>query len=143
MMVKVGRIIINYYSRILKPHIYTMLMQLERLENQIYLKSLNRMDEYMEENDLMWLAKWFSLQCNGDWEHCNGISIETLDNPGWRFVIELNDTEYENKPFVNISIERNEVNWIYCSVNEGRFEGVGGVLNLPEIIRVFRDWINN
>jgi len=26
---------------------------------------------------------WYSSQCNGDWEHQYGISIDTLDNPGW------------------------------------------------------------
>jgi hypothetical protein len=26
---------------------------------------------------------WYAAQCNGDWEHRYGVSIDTLDNPGW------------------------------------------------------------
>lgn len=31
------------------------------------------------------LERWYAAQCNGDWEHTYGITIETLDNPGWTF----------------------------------------------------------
>ncbi len=29
------------------------------------------------------LQRWYSAQCDGDWEHGLGVRIETLDNPGW------------------------------------------------------------
>jgi|GEM_PF-3181522 len=29
------------------------------------------------------LTNWYQNQCDGDWEHKYGVSIETLDNPGW------------------------------------------------------------
>jgi hypothetical protein len=38
------------------------------------------------------LEEWFVARCNGNWEHGSGISIETLDNPGWRVKIDLRDT---------------------------------------------------
>jgi hypothetical protein len=31
---------------------------------------------------LPWLQGWYATQCDGDWEHEYGVSIETLDNPG-------------------------------------------------------------
>lgn len=30
-----------------------------------------------------WLQEWYIQNCDGDWEHCYGIKIGTLDNPGW------------------------------------------------------------
>jgi Immunity protein 53 len=32
---------------------------------------------------------WFKTLVNGDWEHHNGIKIETTDNPGWMITINL------------------------------------------------------
>jgi len=29
------------------------------------------------------LETWFASMCNGDWEHTYGITLETVDNPGW------------------------------------------------------------
>src|SRR5260221_4160816 len=29
------------------------------------------------------LENWYRSQCNGEWEHGEGITIGTLDNPGW------------------------------------------------------------
>ncbi|MDQ7778906.1 MAG: Imm53 family immunity protein, partial [Planctomycetota bacterium] len=50
-------------------------------------------------NALIELQKWFAGHCNGDWEHGAGITITTLDNPGWGVDISLEGTELENKPF--------------------------------------------
>lgn len=36
-----------------------------------------------------WLQDWYIQNCDGDWEHCYGIKIETLDNPGWCIDIDL------------------------------------------------------
>jgi hypothetical protein len=34
-------------------------------------------------DELAWLEQWYQEQCDGDWEHHCGVTIETLDNPGW------------------------------------------------------------
>jgi hypothetical protein len=83
------------------------------------------------------LEDWFSAQCDEDWEHSFGISIETLDNPGWSVEIDLVDT-----PWADISIpfsrsERSDSDWIQIEVREGKFVGGGGVRNLNEILRKF------
>lgn len=28
-----------------------------------------------------WLQRWLLAQCDGDWEHGDGITIQSLDNP--------------------------------------------------------------
>lgn len=42
------------------------------------------------------LQKWFAAQCNGDWEHLNGIKIETTDNPGWWVQVDISGTTSRN-----------------------------------------------
>jgi hypothetical protein len=51
-------------------------------------------------DELVALQRWYADQCNGDWEHKDGVEINTPDNPGWRVVIDLRDTALESTPFV-------------------------------------------
>jgi hypothetical protein len=51
-------------------------------------------------NYLSLLQEWYKSQCNGDWEHDFGVKIETLDNPGWYVIIDLEDTDLED---INVS----------------------------------------
>ena len=41
------------------------------------------------------IERWFHENCNGDWEHSYGVSIETMDNPGWSVTIQVTDTILE------------------------------------------------
>jgi len=45
------------------------------------------------------LQAWFLAHCNDDWEHNNGVTITTLDNPGWWIEIDLTHTELETRSF--------------------------------------------
>lgn len=90
---------------------------------------------------LEWLQKWYLENCDGDWEHCYGIKIGTLDNPGWSIDIDIIDSDLEDKKFTEISIQRSEYDWIYCNVVNSTFRGRGGPKNLEELIRTFRDWV--
>jgi hypothetical protein len=91
-------------------------------------------------NNLGWLFSWFYNQCDGDWEHGNGIQIGTIDNPGWYLKISLDETELQDKEFQKIRIDRSEHDWIRCFIENGVFEGVGGPFNLPQVLQIFRDW---
>ena len=42
-----------------------------------------------------WLQDWYKNQCNDEWEHDYGITIGTLDNPGWDVKIDLIGTSLE------------------------------------------------
>lgn len=94
----------------------------------------------MADNKLAWLMEWYSRQCDGDWEHGNGIDIGTIDNPGWFLKVDLKDTELENKEFKNIKIDRSENNWFFCCVRDKKYEGHGGPLNLSELLQIFEEW---
>ena len=90
------------------------------------------------------LTEWFSSQCNGDWEHCYGISIRNNDGQSWSFEIGIAETELENQLFESVDIRRSERDWVSCSVKPtvlgNLFEGSSGILNLPEMLKIFRDW---
>lgn len=92
-------------------------------------------------NNLPWLIEWYHNQCDGDWEHGNGIKIGTLDNPGWYVKVNLNETKVQYKLFQTVDINRSENDWVYCTIEEKTFNGYGGVFNLPEVIQIFRDWV--
>jgi Immunity protein 53 len=53
-------------------------------------------------NALQRLQDWYSAQCDGDWEHQQGVRIESLDNPGWALDIDLADTALADKPFTEV-----------------------------------------
>jgi hypothetical protein len=101
----------------------------------------------MDNSPLARLEAWYQSQCDGDWEHCFGLKIETLDNPGWKVVIELDDTELEDAPFAEV--KRNEVaqryeddpNWLWCRKQGSKFDAIGGPKQLGAIIEVFLSWV--
>ena len=43
------------------------------------------------------IDKWYAAQCNGDWEHQNGVKMETTDNPGWLVTINTEGTPLQGK----------------------------------------------
>lgn len=92
-------------------------------------------------NLIKWLEKWYKSQCDGDWEHLFGVKIETLDNPGWCITIDLSDTELESKKYERYEVLNNDGDWIYCHVKDGCFEGAGDPSKLEEIIRKFKEWV--
>lgn len=92
---------------------------------------------------LEWLQKWYLSQCDGDWEHSFGVHIETLDNPGWRFSVDLENTDLEGKSFEEVTINRTEHDWLRCWISESTFEGACGSENLYEVLNVFRQWADS
>lgn len=90
---------------------------------------------------LKWIQNWYLENCDGDWEHCYGVNISTLDNPGWTIDIDLTDTNLEGQKFEVIDIERSESDWIYCNVSDNTFHGNGGPNNLEEILMIFQSWV--
>jgi hypothetical protein len=87
------------------------------------------------------LQEWYHSHCNGCWEHQYGVSIETLDNPGWRFKVGLEDTELFGRPFDEVGFEGQEKNdWYRCWVKNHTFEAACGPKQLGHVIVIFLDW---
>lgn len=86
------------------------------------------------------LNEWYQSNCDGDWEHCFGVNIETLDNPGWIVKIDLYYTELKDKPFEEIEINNGDDDWLFCKVENGKFQGAGDPNKLKKIIEIFVEW---
>lgn len=89
---------------------------------------------------LQWLNEWYKAQCNGDWEHCYGVTFDTLDNPGWRIQIDIEGTVLEEKIFEVVDKFVNDSDWIFCRVKDGKFDGGGDPDKLFTILEIFKNW---
>lgn len=91
-------------------------------------------------NEIKWLKRWYKSQCDGDWEHCYGVEISTLDNPGWSVKIDVRETDAEGRPFERIFIDNGDDDWYVCQVQDEVFQGSGDPDKLETLISVFRKW---
>lgn len=88
------------------------------------------------------LQAWYSRQCNGDWEHTYGVTVGTIDNPGWSLKIDLTGTDLQGRAFESAvrGVEEESENWIHCKVEAHQFVGFRGPAHLGEIMEVFLRW---
>ena len=91
-------------------------------------------------NEINWIIEWFKSYCDGDWEHSNGMTIETMDNPGWCVKIWLDGTELADVAFKDIKVNNGKRDWMRCSVKNYIFEGFGDPDKLLDILQVFKNW---
>ena len=104
-------------------------------------------------NTLEEIQNWYKMNCDGDWEHTYGVTIETLDNPGWAVKIELTDTLLEDMEFKAIENGDSEIMlsvigdgvyndnvWIKCYKEDSVWTGMGSPDKLEEILKVFLKW---
>lgn len=100
-----------------------------------------KFQEEIKINNLKWLQTWFKEQCNGDREHTHGISINTLDNPGWKIEISLSETDFENLKQDFIKINNSEDDWYTFGIKDATFIGAGDPFKLEFLIGKFRDLV--
>jgi hypothetical protein len=91
------------------------------------------------------LQTWLQEQCDGEWEHRYGVTIQSTDNPGWRVTIDLRGTALEGKPFEpvvrgNFTGGDPQPPWLHWRVKEAAFRGAGDLERLDEILSVFLAW---
>jgi len=87
---------------------------------------------------LDWLTDWYASNCNRDWEHTYGISIGTLDNPGWSMIIDLIDTPLEGRQLAEISMNNSDNDWYTISSTGEQFTGYGDEKKLNVLIGQFK-----
>lgn len=92
-------------------------------------------------NVILQLQQWYEAQCNGDWEHHYGISIESQDNPGWRVEIDLKDTPYAEVSFTRIQEKYQNGEWLLCWAENDKFIGAGDPSKLTSILQHFLEWV--
>jgi hypothetical protein len=93
-------------------------------------------------HELSQIQDWYASQCDGSWEHSNGVQIESLDNPGWYVKIDIRQTDLAERTFESVAREAGDdsMDWVHCKVEAGQFIGAGGPRNLAELLAVFLTW---
>lgn len=91
--------------------------------------------------NLTWLMRWFESRCDGSWESDFGVTIETVNNPGWMVRIDLDGTGLDPSSFRPLAEQRSGHDWVECKVVDGMFYAGAGVNNLDEVLGVFRAWV--
>jgi len=64
------------------------------------------------DEDIRWLQSWYAGQCNGEWEHTRGVTIESLDNPGWMLVVDLAETHLAGAQFEPVKVRNGDEDWM-------------------------------
>jgi immunity protein 53 of polymorphic toxin system len=90
-----------------------------------------------------WLQAWYVSQCDGDWEHQNGVSISTLDNPGWQVDIDLADLDLDAAGYSRRETHRSEDDWCITWTEGDAFRAACGPTNLGEALHAFRVWVSD
>lgn len=66
------------------------------------------------------LIDWYSIHCNGNWEHSYGFEINTLDNPGISLSIDLNETCLKNKSYIK-ELDNGDFDWYSIESKNNKF----------------------
>jgi hypothetical protein len=88
------------------------------------------------------LETWYRQMCDGTREHSYGVSINTLDNPGWHVQIDLAGASYETLAPRKIGVDKDDADWMRCWIEGKKFEGIGDPGKLGQILGVFAEWFN-
>lgn len=87
------------------------------------------------------IQHWYAHHCDGEWEHRNGLRIETIDNPGWHIEIDLTGTSLRQTSFDELTQQRTVTDWLQCRVRDQKFEAFCGPENLDEALQLFLSWV--
>ena len=68
--------------------------------------------------------------------------IQTLDNPGWRLVIDLEQTGKVDQSFKTIKIDyENDEKWIFIEKENNQLKGACGSMQLNNLMSLVADWL--
>ncbi len=88
------------------------------------------------------LQNWYWSQCDGDWEHQEGVHIETLDNPGWKVSISIRGTNMQAITMPPFEQDVDENNWVFIKIEDGHFVGHGDPGKLKFMLSMFFDLVD-
>ena len=91
-------------------------------------------------NAVEFLQSWYQAQATGAWERIRGVTIETLDTPGWMVTIDLAGTAIEGRSMAALQNERSPSDWLLCEVEQNQFRGQGDSQKLLVILEIFQRW---
>ena len=96
----------------------------------------------MEQSIIKKIQEWYKSQIDGDWEHSFGLTIDTIDNPGWHVVIDLSKTDLEKENFQQ-KVDNGDQDWYSIEIKNNVYEGFGDADKLELILQTFVNDILN
>lgn len=93
------------------------------------------------------LGDWLSRRCDGDWEHHKGVTITSLDNPGWWVKIDVDGTPLAHRPFEALAdgVDAQRVpratRWMCCHLDGTVWNGACDPTRLDEVLEIFLAWV--
>lgn len=94
-----------------------------------------------DQSPFQWLQQFFQSNCDGDWEHDNGCTIETASDPGWKFTFNLRGTSYEHLNLEELEDHQAPINWLRCKVENSTFIAFCSPRRLEDCISILRDLV--
>ncbi|MGW9547021.1 immunity 53 family protein [Streptomyces celluloflavus] len=82
------------------------------------------------------LQEWYESVCDGDWEHSYGIRIETVDNPGWMLVVDLERTSLHGR-LCDIQDSSVDGSWVSVKSDGHEFVAACDPRSLENVIDCF------
>ena len=95
------------------------------------------------EQDVQWLQEWYAAQCNGEWEHTRGVTIESLDNPGWLLTVDLVETPLAKAEMTPVRERGGDDDWLECDIVAGQFRAAGDPAKLMRLFGAFRKFVES
>jgi hypothetical protein len=86
------------------------------------------------------LQSWYLAQADREWEKVRGITIETLETPGWMVTIDLAGTALDGRVMAAVQNEYSATDWLLCEVDQNQFRGQGDSQKLLVILEIFQRW---
>jgi hypothetical protein len=87
-------------------------------------------------SELKALQEWYALMADGDWEHEFGVSIETIDNPGWVVSVDLEGTPLDGS-VCDVDTQSGDGEWLRATCDGKKFEVACGPRSLDRAIGTF------
>ncbi len=85
------------------------------------------------------MQEWYTKQCDGEWEHHYGVEIDTLDNPGWHVVIDVESTELSDVNFDGYTMENGNDDWYFIEMKNRQFRATGDPSKLEFLLSNFKE----
>jgi hypothetical protein len=82
------------------------------------------------------LQAWFAAHCDGNWEQEYGVTIQTVEEPGWELRVDLVGTRLEGTALPRQAVARAE-DWCEMWCDGFTFYAVGGPHDLDELLASF------
>lgn len=92
------------------------------------------------------IIEWYNSHCDQSWEHQYGVSLQTLDNPGWLLRVDLIHTDLQGSTMTEvregIAPQGHPVSprWLHCFVIDNQFRGACDPTQVARLFQLFRQF---